>query len=91
VYLACAILVVAQAAPLVRLAPHWRDHAGSFWPVAVFVLLAYACEHAKLDVSDTVLLSPVTAVYVAAILLFPPPAPLRSAAPDGRGPWARPR
>jgi len=29
-----------------------------------------------LDVSDTVLLSPVTAVYVASILLFPPPAPL---------------
>jgi len=76
VYLACAILVAAQVGPLVRLAPYWRDHAGAFWPVAVFALLAYASEHAMLDVSDTVLMSPVTAVYVAGILLFPPPAPL---------------
>jgi len=76
VYLVCALLVIVQAASVVGLLPHWREQFAALWAPAVFVLLAYASEHMMLDVSDTVLLSPVTATYVASILLFPPPAPL---------------
>lgn len=78
VYLGCALLIVVQVGPVAGLLLHsqWQGRLAALWPPAVFVLLAYVSEHMMLDVSDTVLLSPVTAVYVASILLFPPPAPL---------------
>jgi len=76
VYLSCALLIIAQLSPIVGLLPHWREQLATMWAPAVFVLLAYICERTALEISGASEQSLSTAVYVAAILLFPAPAPL---------------
>ncbi len=79
IYVACAILVVAQVTPLIRLLLHWQGYPGALGPAllpaALFTVLALVCEYTALEISDSILQSLSTAVYVAAILLFPPPTP----------------
>jgi len=78
VYLGCALLVVVQVGPVAGLLFHsqWQGRLAALWPPAVFVLLAYICERTALEISSASEQSLSTAVYVAAILLFPAPAPL---------------
>ncbi len=76
IYIACAILVVGQVGPLVVSLPRWDRHLDTLLPATIFALFAYVSEHTMLDVAESVLQSLSTAVYVAAILLFPPPTPL---------------
>ena len=76
VYLSCALLIIAQLSPVVGQLPHWHGRFATLWPLAVFALLAYICERTALEISNASEQSLSTAVYVAAILLFPAPAPL---------------
>jgi len=79
--LAAAALVVRAAADVV--APHPLDPVHrAVWPaIALFAVLAYLAERAVVPVTTLVWRSLDTAVYVAAILLFPWPLPLAIALP----------
>ncbi len=76
VYLACAALCMAELPPLIAHVQHWRRDPADAGILLLFAILAYAGERTTLEVSPTTLQSLATSVYVAAILLFPPPLPL---------------
>ncbi len=79
--LAAAALVVRAAADAVAQHPLDPVHR-AVWPaIALFAVLAYLAERAVVPVTTLVWRSLDTAVYVAAILLFPWPLPLAIALP----------
>src|SRR5262249_36796268 len=76
VYLACATLCIVELPAIVAQVQHWRRDPADGGVLLLFAILAYAGERTTLEVSPTTLQSLATSVYVAAILLFPPPLPL---------------
>ncbi len=80
-YLAAVVLVAGNGAAFAAWGPLAPGHR-ALWPaVALFVALAYLAERQILPVTALLWWSLDTAVYIAAILLFPAPLPLVIALP----------
>ncbi len=76
VYIIALGLCAVELPALLAQVRHWRAAPGDLAVVVLFTALAYACERAPLRVNPTMIQSLSTSVYVAVILLFPPPIPL---------------
>lgn len=80
-YVAAAVLVAGEGAALVAWRPLAPAHH-TLWPAAaLFAVLAYLGERLALPITRLLWRSLDTAIYIAAILLFPPPLPLVIALP----------
>ena len=77
VYLVGAGLTAGSLALVIHAPRPWTIHATTLlWQLLVFAALTYMGERAMMRVSSTLILSLTSSAHIAAILLFPHPAPM---------------